>query len=138
MRRRRSVTSACVTSASNGRISAATSPTWMLAITPLGRTSTPDRTLDSEGAPEQLSFDVLALAYHDDVHVGRPVGLPRQGVGVARVASPHVRAGGREHDAVGIGPVVVQAASQAAAGHLYSLKGRAADSGRHRSRFLTV
>jgi hypothetical protein len=32
---------------------------------------------DSEPPPKQLSFDVLALAYHDDVHVGRPVFVER-------------------------------------------------------------
>jgi hypothetical protein len=35
--------------------------------------------------------------------------LTRQGVGVARCSSPHVGVGRREDDAVGIGPVVVQA-----------------------------
>ena len=31
-----------------------------------------------EHEAEQPSLEVLALADHDDVHVGRPVGLPRE------------------------------------------------------------
>ena len=38
-------------------------------------------------------FEVLAVAYDDHVNVGRAVGLTREGVGVARRASPHVGVG---------------------------------------------
>src|SRR3954453_4002162 len=41
---------------------------------------------DREHDPERPSLEVLALAYHDDVQVGRPVGPPRERIGVARVA----------------------------------------------------
>src|SRR4029453_16846928 len=33
------------------------------------------------------SLEVLALAHHDGVHAGRTVGLPGEGVSVARVSS---------------------------------------------------
>src|SRR4051812_17142863 len=42
----------------------------------------------SEHESEHPSSKVLALAYHDGVQIGRPVGPTRKGVGVARAASP--------------------------------------------------
>ena len=41
-----------------------------------------------EHEPERPPFEVLALAYHDGVHIGHPVGPPPERVGVARTASP--------------------------------------------------
>jgi hypothetical protein len=41
-----------------------------------------------ENEAERPSLDVLAVAHHDGVQVGRAVGPPREGVGVARAASP--------------------------------------------------
>ena len=38
--------------------------------------------------PKHPTLEGFALTYHDDVYVGRPVGLPRKGVGVAR-CPPH-------------------------------------------------
>src|SRR3984893_4500835 len=67
---------------------------------------------EHEAKPPPL--EVLAIAYDDHVNVGRTVGLTREGVGVARRASPHVGVGRLEDDAVGIGPVVVQAFPDAA------------------------
>jgi hypothetical protein len=67
-----------------------------------------------EHQAEQPSLEVLAVAYDDHVNVGRAVGLTREGVGVARCASPNVGVGRREDDAIGIGPVVVQAFPDAA------------------------
>src|SRR3954447_16833916 len=66
-----------------------------------------------EGA-EQPPLQVLALADDRDVDAGRPVGLPGEVVRVARVTAPQVRVGRRQHDVVGIGPVVVQALPDAA------------------------
>ena len=63
---------------------------------------------------EHPSLEVLALAYVDDVHLGRAVGPLGERVGVTRVASPGVGVGHRQHDPVGIGPVVVQALPDAA------------------------
>ena len=63
---------------------------------------------------EQPSLEVLALADDDVVDVGRAVGIARERVGVARGAAPGVRVGRRQDDAVGIGPVVVQALPDAA------------------------
>ncbi len=60
------------------------------------------------------SLEVLTVSYDDHVNVGRAVGPTREGVGVARRASPSVGIGRREHDAVGIRPVVVQAFPDAA------------------------
>jgi hypothetical protein len=67
-----------------------------------------------EHEAEQPSLEVLAFAYNDHVNVGRAVGLTCEGIGVARLASPHVGVGRREDDAVRIGPVVVQAFPNAA------------------------
>jgi hypothetical protein len=53
--------------------------------------------------------DVLAFANYDDIYVGRSVGLPRQGVSVARRATEHVGFDCVGRDAVGIGPVILQA-----------------------------
>src|SRR5262245_10967666 len=58
---------------------------------------------------EQLSLQVLAVAYDDHVNVGLAVGPTSEGVGMTRRASPQVGVGCREDDAVGVGPVVVQA-----------------------------
>src|SRR6201996_8038173 len=76
----------------------------------------PQRALSdgSEHAREYLSLEVFALANDDDIYVGHSVGLPRQGVGVARGTAKHVGVGGRELDVVGIGPVVMQALPDAA------------------------
>jgi len=63
---------------------------------------------------EQPALEVLAVAYDDQVNVGRAVGLTREGVGVPRRTSPKVGVGRCENDAVGIGPVVVQAFPDAA------------------------
>src|SRR5262245_25112786 len=63
---------------------------------------------------EQPSLEILALSYHDGVHVGPSIRPPREGVGVARGPSPDVRIGGGHDDPVGIGPVVVQALPDAA------------------------
>ena len=62
---------------------------------------------------EQPSLEVLAIAYDDHVDVGQTVGAPREGVGVARCASPRVGIGRRKDDVVGIGPVVVWGARPA-------------------------
>ena len=67
---------------------------------------------DNDG--EHPSLEVLALADDDDVHVGRPVVVLRQGVAVPRMASPDVGVGCCQDDMVGIGPVVVQALPDAA------------------------
>ena len=58
---------------------------------------------------EQPPLQVFAIAYDDHINVGRAVGLTREGVGVARRATPHVGVNRREDDAVRIGPVVIQA-----------------------------
>src|SRR6267142_297925 len=58
---------------------------------------------------EQPPRQVFAVAYDNHINVGRAVGLTGEGVGVARRATPHIGVGRREDDAVGIGPVVVQA-----------------------------
>ena len=55
---------------------------------------------------EEPSLEVLAVADDYGVHGGPPVRLRREGVGVARVASPDVGVDGGHDDAVGIGPVV--------------------------------
>jgi hypothetical protein len=64
---------------------------------------------DPEHKAEHPTLEVLAVAYDDHVNVGRAVRPSREGVGVARRASPHVGVGRREDDVVGIGPVVTQA-----------------------------
>ena len=64
---------------------------------------------DRDDDREYSSLEVLSLAHDHDVDVGRPVGLPPEGIGVAGSPTPHVGVGGRQHHAVGIGPVVVQA-----------------------------
>src|SRR4051794_13679360 len=56
---------------------------------------------DRQHGPERPSLEVLSLPYHDYIHLGRPVRLPREGVGVARVASPRVGVGGRHDHAIG-------------------------------------
>src|SRR5437868_8128580 len=63
---------------------------------------------------EKPSLEVLAVADHDEVDVGRAVGTPREVVSVTRIASPRVGVGGLEDDVVGIGPVVVQTFPDAA------------------------
>src|SRR2546421_1256125 len=63
---------------------------------------------------EKPSLEVLAVADHDEVDVGRAVGTPREVVSVARIASPRVGVGGLEDDVVGIRPVVVQTFPDAA------------------------
>src|SRR5262245_44182314 len=65
---------------------------------------------DADGPP----LKVLALAHNLDVHVGRPVGLPYQVVGVPRATSPQVGVSSGENDAVGIRPVVMQSFPDAA------------------------
>ena len=67
-----------------------------------------------EQQTEKPSLEVLAFAYDDYVYVGQTIGTTREGVGVARRASPGVGVGGGEDNAVGIGPVVVQAFPDAA------------------------
>ena len=67
-----------------------------------------------EHEAERPSFEVLALAYHDGIHIGHSVGPPREGVDVARATAPDIRVGGLHDDAVGIGPVVVEALPDAA------------------------
>ena len=62
----------------------------------------------SEHAREHPSLEVFALTNDDEVHVDRSVGLPPEGVGVARSAAKRVGVGGREFHPVGIGPVVMQ------------------------------
>src|SRR5262245_12120843 len=61
-----------------------------------------------EHQAERPSSEVLAVTYDDSVDVGLPVRPPRESVSVARGAAPQVGVGGRHHDAVWIGPVVVQ------------------------------
>src|SRR4029450_97359 len=63
---------------------------------------------------EQPPPDVLALPHHDDIQVSRPVGLPGECVGVARVATPEIGVGGGHPHTVRIGPVVVEALPDAA------------------------
>ena len=63
---------------------------------------------------EQPPRQVLAVAYDNHINVGHAVGLTGEAVDVARCATPHVGVGRREDDAVGIGPVVVQALPDAA------------------------
>jgi hypothetical protein len=53
---------------------------------------------------EQPPLEVLALAHN--IHVGRPVGLTRESIGVARATSPQVGVSSGKNDVVGIGPVV--------------------------------
>jgi hypothetical protein len=60
-----------------------------------------------EHEAEHPSLEVLAVAYDNDVNVGRADALTREGVSVAGRTSPHVGFGCREDDMVGIGPVVV-------------------------------
>src|SRR5690349_22205327 len=48
-------------------------------------------------SPEQTAFDVLALAHNDGVDVCGPVGSRREGIGMARVATPDVGVG-RGHE----------------------------------------
>src|SRR5262249_55542505 len=67
-----------------------------------------------EHEPERPSFEVLALAYYDGVHIGRSVGTGSEGVGVARATAPHVGVGGLHDHAVAIGPVIVQSLPYAA------------------------
>src|SRR5205814_758658 len=67
-----------------------------------------------EDEPERPPFQVLALAYHDSVHVGRSVSPPREGVGVARATAPQVGVGSFHDDAGAIGPVVMEALPNAA------------------------
>src|SRR6202171_6772006 len=64
--------------------------------------------------PEYPPPEILAITHDDDGDVGPAVGTTREGVGVTRRASPHIGVGCREDDAVGIGPVVVQAFPDAA------------------------
>src|SRR5712664_117653 len=58
---------------------------------------------------EYPALKVLAVAHDDDVDVGRAIGPTREGVSVARSASPYIGVGRRQDDAVGVRPVVVQA-----------------------------
>jgi hypothetical protein len=58
---------------------------------------------------EQPPRQVLAVAYDNHINVGHAVRLTGEGIDVARCATPHVGVGRREDDAVGIGPVVIQA-----------------------------
>src|SRR5882724_10291442 len=58
---------------------------------------------------EQPPRQVFAIEYDNHINVGRAVGPSPEGVGVPRRATPHVGVGRREDDAVGIGPVVLQA-----------------------------
>jgi hypothetical protein len=62
-----------------------------------------------EHEAKQPSLEVFALSYGDHVDVGGPVGLTREGVSMAGIASPDVGVGRRKDDAVGIGPVIVEA-----------------------------
>src|SRR3954452_16920162 len=61
-----------------------------------------------EHEADEPSLEVLAVAYHDVVHLGRSVGLSLERVGVARAICPGVGVGGGQYDAVGVGPVVAQ------------------------------
>jgi len=63
---------------------------------------------------EQPPLEVLAVAYDDHVDIGQTVGATLEVVGVARCASPRVGIGCRKDDAVGIGPVIMQAFPDAA------------------------
>src|ERR1043166_8079850 len=67
-----------------------------------------------EHEAEHPPLQILALAHHDHVDVGHAAGLARERIGVAGGASPHIRIRRREHDAVGIGPVVIQTLPDAA------------------------
>ena len=62
-----------------------------------------------EHKAEHPPLKVLAIAYDDHVDVGRAVGLTSKRVSVARSASPQVGVGRREDNAVGVGPVVMEA-----------------------------
>jgi len=63
---------------------------------------------------EEASLEVFAFANDGDVNVAGAVGPAGEGIGVAGLASPQVGVGCGEDDAVGIGPVVVQAFPDAA------------------------
>jgi len=67
-----------------------------------------------ERQAEQLSFDVLAVAYDIHINVGGAVEMTREGVGVAGGASPNIGVRRRKDDVSRIGPVVVQSLPDAA------------------------
>ena len=56
---------------------------------------------------EQPAHHVFAVAYDDHINVGHAVRQTRESIGVPGRATPDIRVGRREYDAVGIGPVVV-------------------------------
>src|SRR5882672_12311355 len=58
--------------------------------------------------PDYPSLDVLAFPHDNDVHVGLPVGLPREGVRVPGGTAPRVGVDGFHDHAVGVRPVVSQ------------------------------
>jgi len=57
-------------------------------------------TYSPEHEAEQSSFEILALAYDDEVNVGCAVGVTREVVGVAGSASPHIRVSRCKDDVV--------------------------------------
>ena len=73
----------------------------------------------AEHKAEQISLEILALANHSDINVGRAVRIAREVVGMAGCASPKVGVGRSEDDMIGIGPVVVQAFPDAAGAFRY-------------------
>ena len=67
-----------------------------------------------EHEAERPPFEVLALAYHNGVDIGRSVGSAGEGVDVPRATAPRVGVGSLHDHAVAIRPVVVKALPDAA------------------------
>src|SRR5262249_44208100 len=63
----------------------------------------------SEYEAKQSPPEVLAFAYNLHINIGHSARLTGEGVDVARRAAPQVGVCRREDDALGIGPVVMQA-----------------------------